>query len=123
MTWLNNHLVDHFKSEAFNPQDIQRTLLQLTVQSIAMALQQIEGKIDQMVVCGGGVHNEFLMQQLQHEFDFMVCSSTEYGYNPDFVEAILMAWLANQNMNNCSLALESITGCSKPHVYGVRYRC
>ncbi len=122
MAWLNAHLAEHFSEKSFNPQDIQRTLLQLVVESIAMALNQVSVNVDQMVVCGGGVHNKFLMQQLQLYFDFPVCSSAEFGHDPDFVESILMAWLAKQNLNNCSLALESITGCSKPHVYGVRFR-
>jgi len=116
--WLDKHLRKHEVSAV----DVQRTLLQLTVESIALGLSQTQLTVDEMVVCGGGVHNTFLLHQLQKHFDFNVYSSTVLGVDPDFVEAILMAWMGQLNINKQSLDLASITGCEKPHVYGVQYK-
>ena len=118
MNWLKQHLNGH----QVNATDVQRTLLQLTVESIALGLEQTQLDVDHMVVCGGGVHNDYLLQKLQQRIDIKLFSSTEMNLNPDFVEAVLMAWLAEQNINQQSLDLIDITGCEKQHVYGVQYR-
>ena len=118
LEWLKKQL----NGQPIKAADVQRTLLQFTVDSIALGLDQTQTMVDQMVVCGGGVHNELLMQQLQRKFNFKVLSSAELGLNPDFIEAILMAWLAYQNINQHSLDLAAITGCKTPHVYGIQYK-
>lgn len=118
LIWLNKHLNNY----NITPVNVQRTLLQFTVDSIAMGLEQTNTAVDQMVVCGGGVHNKLLLQQLQQRFDFKVLTSAELGLNPDFIEAMLMAWLGRQNINNQSLNLETITNCKTPHVYGIQFR-
>jgi anhydro-N-acetylmuramic acid kinase len=118
LNWLKQQLIDH-QTHAV---DVQRTLLQLTVESIALGIEQSQLDVDQMVVCGGGVHNDFLQQQLRQRIDSKIFSSAELGLDPDFIEAVLMAWLARQNIKQHSMDLACITGSEKPHVYGVRYQ-
>lgn len=116
--WLDKHLCNYELPVV----DVQRTLLQLTVESVALGLNQTELTIDEMVVCGGGVHNTFLLHELQKYFNFKVNSSTVLGVDPDFVEAILMAWMGKLNITNQSLDLASVTGCEEAHVYGIQYK-
>lgn len=116
--WLKKFLSRY----TIEPVDIQRTLLQLTVDSIAMGIAQTKHKIDEVVVCGGGVHNLLLMNELSNKLDCPVRSSEQYKINPDFVEAVLMAWLAQQNIEQNLLDLRSITGVKTPLIYGVQHQ-
>lgn len=119
LEWLQQHLK---VIDLVDPVDIQRTLLQFTVESVALGLEQTKVAVDTLVVCGGGVHNTLLMQQLQLRVNCEVLSSAELDLNPDFIEATLMAWLARENISQRFLNLASITGCQTPHVYGVQYQ-
>ncbi len=102
--------------------DVQRTLLQFTVESIATGLKQAHKNITEMIVCGGGSHNQYLMATFSDVLGITVKSSRDYGVNPDYVEATLMAWLAKQHLQNTKLDLTQITGVRKPLVYGISYR-
>ncbi len=102
--------------------DVQRTLLQLTVETINLGLQLLSKPIDRIVVCGGGSNNSFLLKELDRRTAKTCQHSGTYGIAPDDVEAVLMAWLAKQNIENKKLDLTQITGASQPLIYGVRYR-
>ena len=117
LQWLDQHLAN----SNYRPADIQRTLLQFTVECIKLALKQIGKPIDQMVVCGGGTHNRLLMLTLAEQLGVPCQSSADYGVDPDFVEATLMAWMAACHMTGQRLDLSSITGAAKPLLYGVRH--
>jgi len=115
--WLAKHL------KQFNvlAVDVQATLVQLTVDTVVSAIQSLPQSIDKVVVCGGGVHNTFMLKLLQGKLDVPVDSSLKHGIDPDYVEAGLMAWLAAQNIANKRLDLSGMTGTNKPLIYGVRY--
>lgn len=118
LKWLQSKLCNH---PDILPVDIQRTLLQFTVASVAMGIEQTGQVIDEVVVCGGGTHNIMLFEQLAEKLDCPVFSSEHYGINPDYIEAMLMAWLAQQNINQNKLDLRSITGTQMPLIYGVMH--
>jgi len=100
--------------------DVQRTLVELTVESIARALdgQQPE----RLLVCGGGVHNAFLMARLKDRLgDYPVESTADHGVDPDWVEAILFAWLARERVAERALDTGPITGARQPVLLGKIY--
>ncbi|HHJ18171.1 MAG TPA: anhydro-N-acetylmuramic acid kinase [Gammaproteobacteria bacterium] len=102
--------------------DIQRTLLELTARSISLSLQQATYDIKQLLVCGGGVHNGFLMQRLQSLLPDCDVESTEtYGLHPDWVEAVAFAWLAKQTLAGKPGNLPAVTGASRAVVLGAIY--
>lgn len=117
LRWLTDYL-DKIDLPA---EDIQHTLLRLTVESIAVAIKQIDKKILQVIVCGGGSHNKLMMTELSEVIKVPIKQSEVYGIEADYVEAILMAWLAKQNMNMKHLDLTQVTGTKKPLVYGVKH--
>ena len=119
--WLRKHIAKHL---TVNPADIQRTLLQLTVDTVLYSLTKIVAKpIDELFVCGGGVHNNFLMNKLRDSLPFMgVKSSAAAGIDPDYVEAIGFAWLAKQTLNNLPGNVTSVTGATREAVLGGLYR-
>ncbi|MCX7553495.1 anhydro-N-acetylmuramic acid kinase [Marinicella sp. S1101] len=117
LKWLEQQLC-RFNVKAA---DVQRTLLQLTVDSIGLGLAQLETPADVIVVCGGGVHNTFMMEHLRQNNASQVKSSQAFGINPDYVEALLMAWMAHQFVLGEKLDLRSITGVSEVLLYGRSY--
>ncbi len=116
LAWLQQH------SPVANmaPVDVQATLLALTVQSIRAAITAHAADIEQVCVCGGGVHNKAMMQALAHTLaPRSVGSTADLGIDPDFVEAAGFAWLARQRMCGQPLDLRSITGSRSPRLLGV----
>lgn len=111
-----------FLREGYALQDIQATLLALTTSSIANAVAQHAHAIRRLAVCGGGVHNGALMQALQHAIPALKVMSTQaLDVNPDFLEAMMFAWLAHQNLTATKLDLRTITGAQKQVLLGAVY--
>lgn len=118
LNWLAKLLPDPLPSAA----DVQASLTLLTARSIAQGLVSHLPTASRLLVCGGGVHNTALMGALQHQLPQLdVVSTEEYGVSPDWVEAILMAWLARQYTLGLAGNLPSVTGASKSVRLGVRF--
>src|SRR3546814_7380228 len=81
------------------PQDVQATLLALTVRTVADALRATQPTTARVIACGGGVHNGALMDALAGAMPgCTVESSAAHGLDPDSVEAMGFAWLARQTL-------------------------
>ncbi|SNY53386.1 anhydro-N-acetylmuramic acid kinase [Arsukibacterium tuosuense] len=115
LQWLQQFHPEHYKAA-----DVQRTLCHLTAQSIADSLRG--SKIQQVYVCGGGVHNPVLMADLASLLAESTVSSTNVlGVDADWVEAIAFAWLAWAFQHQITGNLPEVTGASKACVLGVAY--
>ena len=102
--------------------DVQASLAALTTHSLAQAIQTI-GRVDEVYVCGGGVHNRVLMQGLQGLLKPIPVANTEsLGLHPDWVEAVAFAWLAHQTLEGRSGNLPSVTGASHAVTLGGIYQ-
>ena len=101
----------------FQPQDVQATLLQLTVKTLTEGLLELElNKNEIIFYCGGGLHNKYLMAQIEKELEREIFSTYELGVNPDYLEAISFAWFAKQRMENFRFKLSRVTG-SKGEIF------
>ncbi|NDY94202.1 anhydro-N-acetylmuramic acid kinase [Wenzhouxiangella limi] len=103
------------------PADIQATLLELSAQSIALALARLpeDQRPVQVIACGGGVHNKLLMKRLGELLDpAQLRSSAEFGLDPDQVEALLFAWLSRERLASRPIRTEAITGAARAVVAG-----
>lgn len=121
LSWLDEHLL------AFNPiapEDVQATLCELSCQSITQALKYAHNTPKEILVCGGGAKNHFLMQRLQQlqSAETKVLSTQVRGVDVQHVEAMLMAWLAKQYCDDAPGNLPSVTGASKAVVLGALYK-
>lgn len=104
------------------PADVQATLLELTAVTIADAIQQAKPVPDQVLVCGGGVHNISLLQRLNALLPAQqVFSTKEFGLDPDWIEAMAFAWLARQTLHHQAGNLPAVTGAKHPVVLGGIY--
>ncbi|SFM03347.1 anhydro-N-acetylmuramic acid kinase [Marinobacter zhejiangensis] len=100
--------------------DIQRTLLELTVISIAKQLPQSNDL--KVYICGGGSRNRLLMQELRRVCSpFAVSSTTEIGLDPQWVEAAAFAWLAQRTLNKQPGNLPAVTGARGKRILGAVY--
>ncbi|SIT71225.1 anhydro-N-acetylmuramic acid kinase [Ectothiorhodosinus mongolicus] len=103
----------------FSAADVQATLLALSAQSIAQALKQAMPSCQELLVCGGGVHNEALMQALAAELaDLPVGSTATHGIDPDYVEALAFAWLAGETLAGRPADLMAVTGAKENVILG-----
>lgn len=113
--WLDARL----HSASTSPADVQATLLELTARSIAAAIDTHASDAEDVLVCGGGVHNRVLVQRLSELLRPRVLGSTaEYGVDPDYLEATAFAWLARQRLLGLPGNLPTVTGARGPRVLG-----
>jgi len=110
--WLSKHLS---KFPELSSADRQRTLTELTAKSIADALKAFE--IEEIIVCGGGAKNGFLLQRLHSLTQAKITQEP----NSDALEAMAFAWLAYKRVHKERVALSSVTGASKNSILGALY--
>ncbi len=115
--WLSNHLQPHYA-----PQDVQATLLALTAEAIAADIKIRHLAPQWVAICGGGVHNTALQNTLIKQLPNSQVKSTKVlGVDPDFLEAMMFAWLADKALNLTPLNFRQITGAKHKTVYGAIY--
>lgn len=103
-------------------QDVQATLVELTSLSIADAIREYAATCRELLVCGGGAYNRFLLERLAaHLPQCRVCTTEEYGLAPRWVEATAFAWLARQTLRHLPGNLPSVTGAREAVVLGAIY--
>ena len=71
-----------------------------------------------MLICGGGAHNQHLLERLQALLGAPVSSTAEHGLDPDWVEAAAFAWLAWARMEERTGNAPVVTGASREAVLG-----
>jgi anhydro-N-acetylmuramic acid kinase len=103
------------------PADAQATLAELTAQSIATHITN--SGVSEVLVCGGGAHNQDLMQRLRANLPNCTVASTDvYGLHPDWVEAVAFAWLARCCLTGEYGNLPSVTGADSPEILGAIFQ-
>jgi len=119
--WLTQQLI-LANCENLDAQDIQATLLAFTVSTITDAIHQYASQTEKVYVCGGGAKNTALMQQLQDALgNIEVTTTASIGLDPQWVEAVAFAWLAEQNLQRNALDLRYVTGARSPSILGAVY--
>ncbi len=114
MPWLDNMLGD----TAMEPVDVQATLVDLTVMSVAASLRDV-GIPKRLLVCGGGANNKYLMSRLAAALPRVIIESTaRHGIDPNWVEGLLFAWLARARLTGQLQNTPPITGAAQPVMLG-----
>jgi anhydro-N-acetylmuramic acid kinase len=104
------------------PRDVQATLLDFTVSSIADAVKRHAADAKEIYVCGGGAANPGLMTRLAAALPKLAVKTTAaLGIEPDWVEACAFAWLARQALLLRPGNLPAVTGAKGPRVLGAIY--
>lgn len=120
--YFSLHYLDQFLEDDYAAVDVQATLLQLTAQSIADAILKLPKTPRQVFICGGGAHNQALLKALSILLSGIPIGSTEsIGINPDYIEALMFAWLAQKTLEATPMHLNKITGAKYPIILGAIY--
>lgn len=117
LSWLGSYLKKEYK-----PVDIQSTLIAFTAHSIAETILREKSTIKHLYLCGGGTHNIYLFKKLADLLPGITVSSiADIGVSPDYLEAMMFAWLAAQTIHQIPVNLSSITGSKGPAILGAVY--
>ncbi len=124
LKWL--HASTTLPLNEIKPEDIQATLTELTSQTIAREINSTTKKYPsdwrELYICGGGIHNNFLLERIQHHLPgFMIRSTEKLGVSPDWMEAIAFAWLAKQTLEGKPGNLPAVTGAKGYRILGAIY--
>ena len=110
--WLHEYLSGH----THNPEDVQRTLLELTALSISNEVLKFNS--DVTLLCGGGAKNAFLVERIKA---LMPNIEVAIVNNADQIEAMTFAWLAYKRVHNEKVNLKDVTGASDNAILGGIY--
>ncbi|MEW8506913.1 MAG: anhydro-N-acetylmuramic acid kinase [Candidatus Thiodiazotropha sp.] len=118
LDWLLQRIANRHYSAA----DIQATLLELSAASIAQAIILEGFAAGEILICGGGAHNRYLLERLSaHLPEARLAVTSEYGVDPDWVEATTFAWLAKRTLDGLCGNLASVTGADHDVILGGIY--
>lgn len=116
MSWLKRNLEGLFLLN----EDVQATLVYLTAYLIAHEIKRHMPRQSRIYICGGGVKNQVLMGHLRKLLSsFIVNPTDEAGISSDFLEAMMIAWLAWCRMQNIRHDVSSIMGGHSQQLLGL----
>jgi len=119
LPWLKQHLG---RLPPLAAEDIQATLLELSARTIVESLTSAQENTEELLVCGGGAHNAALMTRLGQLLPrARVASTATHGVDPDWVEAMAFAWLAQCCLDGIAANRPSVTGARGLRVLGAIY--
>lgn len=118
--WLDHHLQQLASPPA--KQDVQATLLELTARSIANSIESLSKAAQEVLVCGGGAFNTKLLGRLGELLPHCrVTTTASQGINPQWIEAMAFAWLAQQTIERKPGNLSAATGANREVILGGVY--
>jgi anhydro-N-acetylmuramic acid kinase len=99
-------------------EDVVATATYLTARTVAEAYRFL-GRVDEVLLSGGGVHNQTLVRWIRELLDpIPVRTTAEEGVDPDFKEAVAFAVLGALTAWGLPGNLPSATGARRPVVLG-----
>ncbi len=113
LEWLSTFLTGDELSA-----DVQRTLVELTVISISDNIPQESD----VYLCGGGVHNAFLVERLTAlNPQSNIMNTNDLGVHVDYVEAAAFAYFAKRTLAGQTSNLTAVTGAKQTRILGAIY--
>ena len=93
-----------------NAETVLATLTELTAISIAKEIQTRDQELKEVILCGGGINNIFLIERIAIHTSLPLYSSEIFGYHPQAIEAMAFGWLARQRVTNHQLIVRKRKG-------------
>jgi anhydro-N-acetylmuramic acid kinase len=123
LKWLQKHI----GSENINSEDVQATLLKLTVDTSLQAVLRYAPQTQILIVCGGGARNTALLDLFKartkavFKNSLEIVTSDALGIDPQLVEGLAFAWLAWAHKEKRPANLPAVTGAKGPRILGACY--
>jgi anhydro-N-acetylmuramic acid kinase len=115
--WLDARLAE-FGQASIAHEDVQATLSRLTARTVADAIEAVASHTQDVLVCGGGVRNTHLMNELRFCLQRPVLPTDTQGVPAQDVEALAFAWLAWAHFHGVAAGLPTVTGARGARVLG-----
>jgi anhydro-N-acetylmuramic acid kinase len=116
--WLARHLAGNEHAA-----DVQATLLALTADTIADAINRFCGSVREVYLCGGGARNSALVGALKQKLSPRRLALTDsLGIDAEHVEATAFAWLAKRTVESQPGNLPAVTGARGVRILGAHHR-
>ncbi len=90
--------------------DVLATLTELTAVCIAKSIKSQKNLPNEVIICGGGVRNKFLIHRINMLTKINITSSDKYGFDPQAIEAMAFGWMARQRVFNIPLIVKKHKG-------------
>lgn len=114
--YFNLRWLSKFRLEKHSKEDVMRTLVRLTAQTI---VEQIPKDCNVALISGGGANNELLLRDIQLLAEPMeVKLTSEVGLENQYLEAFGFAWLAKKTVDRKRVANSTITGAAEDTILG-----
>jgi len=117
-------LLEASKSRRLSPADLLATAAELTARSIEESYRRFvlpQVAVKETILCGGGVHNSDVVRRIRRRLEplgIAVRSAEDLGVDPDAVEAIAFALLAQDTLLGRPGNVPRATGAKGPRVLG-----
>ena len=118
LQWITDYCRQN-TPDNLSPRDIQSTLLELTTVTIIDAIKAWPQS--ELAFCGGGVKNKHMIAILRKKLQVSLHSTTDWGIDPEWVEAAGFAYLAKQRIENNRSYLGQTTGSKSKVMLGAIY--
>tara|TARA_B100000686_G_scaffold266980_1_gene282011 strand:+ start:249 stop:1355 length:1107 start_codon:yes stop_codon:yes gene_type:complete len=123
---LTKNLIQSFDTKYFDfsfvkhlsLEDGAATLTEFTSQIIISAINEKNLDKGEIILCGGGRKNNFLIEKLKGK-NITLKLIDEYGVDGDFVESQAFAYLAIRSFLKLPISFPETTGVDKPCIGGV----
>jgi len=125
LNWLLNIL--SLCSSKPSAEDIQATLVALTSKTVVSSLFTYLPDCQELIVCGGGTKNLFLLESIgrmckEHLASFTLLTSEELGLDSQTIEGMAFAWLAWCFSNDKPSNIPAVTGAKGLRILGSLHR-
>jgi len=100
-------------------EDGAATLCAFTAMATAKTLGQVQSKVNEIIVCGGGRMNPAIMAALRETTGARVTTAETHGWNGDALEAQAFAYLAVRTAKRLPLSFPKTTGAKQKLTGGI----
>lgn len=107
--------------EKYNKANIITTITYFTAYTICYQYQNFIKEYDEVIVSGGGSHNEFILKTMRKILGVPVLVQEDLGYSSDAKEAVAFVVLGYLTLNKKSGNVPSATGSRKNVILGNIY--
>jgi len=130
-SWKKNFAINFNLKKSYDIKDFDTSFFNgLSLEDGAATITEYTSKIlseyisnmsesKQIIICGGGRKNKFLMNSIIKKFNVNVKKIDEFGIDGDFIESQAFAFLAIRSYLNFPISFPETTGVNKPCVGGL----
>ena len=108
----------NFISKNYSHKDAMATLTELTALSIFKSVKSTKEYPSSVIVSGGSYKNKFLLSRISNLIKKDILDLNSFGFNQDFTESELVAFLSARRINNLPITFPNTTGVKNPLIGG-----